>query len=311
MQVDFDYLDSLSVEPVLNPRTGVPLKPRWLKVDKVHGDRLYDIKKALRTDTLFTVCEEARCPNIAECWNSGTATFMVLGDTCTRACRFCAVKTGDPGGLIDAEEPAKVAENVAVMGLDYAVITMVDRDDLSDGGAEHVSQVVAAIHEKSPRTRVEVLAGDFLAKPECLNRLVEAGRGLDVFAHNVETVERLTPRVRDARASYRQSLRTLEISRALRPATLTKSAIMLGLGEDALEISQTLQDLRSSGVDIVTIGQYLQPTRKHLRIKRFVHPLEFDYWKTFAQSIGFRAVASGPLVRSSYKAAHLFPDAPK
>jgi lipoic acid synthetase len=307
MQVDFDYLDSLSVEPVLHPTTGVPLKPRWLKVDKVHGDRLYNIKRNLRADTLHTVCEEARCPNISECWNAGTATFMVLGDTCTRGCRFCAVKTGDPKGVVDDDEPDHVAGQIASMGLDYAVITMVDRDDLPDGGAAHVARVIKAIHSKSPRTLVEVLAGDFSANAECLSVVIEAGRGLEVFAHNVETVERLTPRVRDARAGYRKSLLTLETSRVLRPQTLTKSAIMLGLGEDALEIAQTLQDLRSVGVDIVTIGQYLQPTRRHLRIKRFVHPLEFDYWKSYAESIGFKAIASGPLVRSSYKAAHLFP----
>lgn len=307
MQVDFDYLDALSVEPVVNPVTGMPLKPRWLKVDKVHGDRLYGIKRALRGDTLHTVCEEARCPNISECWNSGTATFMILGDTCTRGCRFCAVKTGDPGGFTDPHEPMKVAEQVAAMGLDYAVITMVDRDDLPDGGSRHVADVIRAVHDRAPSTRVEILAGDFGAEASSISAVVDAGRGLDVFAHNVETTERLTPRVRDARASYRKSLRTLEMARHLRPGTLTKSAIMLGLGEDALEIAQTLQDLRDVGVDIVTIGQYLQPTKRHLRVKRFVHPLEFDYWQRFAQDAGFRAVASGPLVRSSYKAAHLFP----
>jgi lipoic acid synthetase len=309
MQVDYSYLESLSVDPILNPRTGVPLKPRWLKVDKVHGDRLYGIKRALRTDTLHTVCEEAKCPNISECWNVGTATFMVLGDTCTRGCRFCAVKTGNPGGLVDEDEPAKVAANIAAMALDYAVITMVDRDDLDDGGAGHVAAVIQAVQQDSPGTRIEILAGDFLARAENIAQILDAGTGLDVFAHNLETVQRLTPRVRDARASYKQSLKTLELSKALRPATLTKSAIMLGLGEDYMEVEETLRDMRNAGVEIVTIGQYLQPTRKHLRIKRFVHPLEFDYWRDFAQSIGFRGVASGPLVRSSYKASHLFPGA--
>lgn len=308
MQADYALLESLSVEPTLNPRTGVPLKPHWLKADRVHGDGLYAIKKKLRGDRLFTVCEEARCPNISECWNVGTATFMILGDTCTRGCRFCAVKTGDPGQWTDPEEPAKVARNIEIMQLDYAVITMVDRDDLADGGAGHVARVVESVRITSPRTRLEVLAGDFRADPNHLRTVVEAGGGLDVFAHNIETVERLTPRVRDARASYRQSLHALEIARRERPTTYTKSAIMLGLGEDFMEIEQALKDLRSVGVDIVTIGQYLQPTRKHLRIKRFIHPREFAYWKEFAEQLGFQGVASGPLVRSSYKASHLFPD---
>ena len=307
MQVDYAFLESLSVEPVLNPRTGVPLKPSWLKAERVKGERLYNLKRNLRSDRLVTVCEEAICPNISECWNVGTATFMILGDTCTRGCRFCAVKTGDPGGITDPDEPQKVAEHVYELKLDYAVITMVDRDDLHDGGAQHVAAVIEAVQEKNPRTRIEVLAGDFLAKDSSLCQVVQAGRGLDVFAHNLETVRRLTPRVRDARASYDQSLKTLERAKALRPAAFTKSAIMLGLGEDFMEIEQTLKDLREVGVEIVTIGQYLQPSKKHLRIKRFVHPREFDFWKEFAQSIGFRGVASGPLVRSSYKASHLFP----
>jgi lipoic acid synthetase len=307
MQADYAFLESLSVEPTLNPRTGVPLKPGWLKADRIHGDGLYAIKKTLRGDRLYTVCEEARCPNMSECWNVGTATFMILGDTCTRGCRFCAVKTGDPGQWTDPEEPLKVARNIQAMQLDYAVITMVDRDDLPDGGAQHVSNVVAAVRSTSPKTRVEVLAGDFHANQNHLRTVVTAGGGLDVFAHNIETVERLTPRVRDARASYRQSLQALDIARSERTATYTKSAIMLGLGEDFMEIEQALNDLRSVGVDIVTIGQYLQPTRKHLKIKRFVHPQEFAYWKEFAEQLGFLGVASGPLVRSSYKASHLFP----
>lgn len=307
MNVDYEYLESLSVDPVLNPRTGTPIKPRWLKADQIQGERLYGIKRALRKDTLHTVCEEARCPNISECWNSGTATFMILGDTCTRGCRFCAVKTGNPGGVVNPEEPSRVAENIAAMELDYAVITMVDRDDLHDGGASHVADVLRAVHQRCPKTAVEVLAGDFRANPRDLDVVLHAGRGLDVFAHNLETVSRLTPRVRDARASYEQSLRTLALAKSLRPNTLTKSAIMLGLGEDVMEIEQTLRELREVGVEIVTIGQYLQPTKKHLRVKRFVHPLEFEFWKKFAESIGFRGVASGPLVRSSYKAAHLFP----
>ncbi len=307
MSADYAYLESLSVEPEINPRTGLPLKPRWLKVDQVQGDRLYDIKRNLRGDRLYTVCEEARCPNISECWNVGTATFMILGDTCTRGCRFCAVKTGNPGGVTDPEEPHHVARNVALMGLDYAVITMVDRDDLPDGGADHVRQVIEAIQMKCPQTVIEILAGDFKADAGALETVVTAGRGLEVFAHNVETVERLSPRVRDARASYRQSLESLRHIKEIRPGTYTKSAIMLGLGEDFMEIEQTLKDLREVGVEIITLGQYLQPSRKHLRIKRFVDPREFEYWKSFAEDLGFTGVAAGPLVRSSYKASHLFP----
>lgn len=307
----YAHLATLSVEPELNPRTGRPLKPHWLKVERVHGDTLYGIKRSLRSDKLFTVCEEARCPNIAECWNAGTATFMILGDTCTRGCRFCAVKTGNPAGLLDSEEPAKVAQNVADMKLDYVVITMVDRDDLPDGGAEHIAKTVSAIQEKNPHIVLEILAGDFRGVEESLRTVVYGGRGVDVFAHNLETVRRLSPRVRDARAKYDQSLKVLENAKTLKPGIYTKSAIMLGLGEDFSEIEATLRDMREADVDIVTIGQYLQPTTKHLSIKRFVHPDEFKHWKSFAESIGFKGVASGPLVRSSYKAAHLFPSRPR
>jgi len=300
-------LSDLSVTPQINPRTGRPLKPSWLKVERVQGDRLFEIKRNLREGKLFTVCEEAKCPNISECWNAGTATFMILGDTCTRGCRFCAVKTGNPGGLLDDSEPQKTADNIRTMGLDYAVITMVDRDDLPDGGAAHIARTTLAIQQTTPHVILEILAGDFQGREEPLTTVLNAGRGLDVFAHNLETVRRLTPRVRDARAKYDQSLRVLENVKKIRPATFTKSALMLGLGEEAAEIEQALKDIRAAGVEIVTIGQYLQPTPKHLTIKRFVHPTEFDHWKTVAESLGFKGVASGPLVRSSYKAAHLFP----
>jgi lipoyl synthase len=291
----------------INPRTGKPLKPKWLKVERVQGDRLYEMKRALRGDKLFTVCEEAKCPNISECWNSGTATFMILGDTCTRACRFCAVKTGNPQGLLDENEPLKTAQNIQKMKLDYAVITMVDRDDLPDGGAAHIGKTLESIQELNPNVIIEILAGDFQGNQTSLKVILEAGRGLEVFAHNLETVRRLTPRVRDARAKYDQSLEVLANSKKLRPQTFTKSALMLGLGEESPEIEATLQDMRAVGVEIITIGQYLQPSNKHLNIKRFVTPEEFNHWKTVAQSLGFKGVASGPLVRSSYKAAHLFP----
>ena len=298
---------ALSVEPVLNPRTGVPLKPHWLKVDQIHGDTLYGIKRSLRSEKLYTVCEEARCPNIGECWNAGTATFMILGDTCTRGCRFCAIKTGNPGGLLDPLEPQKTADSILKMNLNYAVITMVDRDDLDDGGAAHIAQTISAVHTTTPHVIVEILGGDFRGKKEPLLKVLDAGRGLDVFAHNIETVRRLSPRVRDARAQYDQSLGVLRYAKEMRPSLYTKSAIMLGLGEESHEILESLHDLRANGVDIITIGQYLQPTPKHLTVKRFVHPTEFQHWKQVAESLGFLGVASGPLVRSSYKAAHLFP----
>lgn len=301
-------LTDLSVTPEINPRTGKPLKPKWLKSEQIKGERLYEIKRNLREGQLYTVCEEARCPNISECWNSGTATFMILGDTCTRGCRFCAVKTGNPAGLLDSNEPMNTALNIKRMKLDYAVITMVDRDDLPDGGAAHIGRTIEAIQAENPGLILEILAGDFQGKEEPLRTVLYAGAGLDVFAHNLETVRRLSPRVRDARAKYDQSLSVLKNSKTLRPETFTKSAIMLGLGEEAAEIEECLQDMRNVGVEIVTIGQYLQPSSKHLTIKRFVHPDEFKHWEKVAISLGFKGVASGPLVRSSYKAAHLFPE---
>ncbi|MBX9703506.1 MAG: lipoyl synthase [Silvanigrellaceae bacterium] len=308
IQERYAKLSSLAVIPEINPRTGTPLKPKWLKVDLTGGETLYQIKNNLREKRLYTVCEEAKCPNISECWNSGTATFMILGDVCTRACRFCHVKTGNPEGLLDKEEPLKVAQTIHTMGLSYAVITMVDRDDLPDGGAEHIARTLVAIQELTPKTRVEILAGDFQGNSHALERVICAGRGLDVFAHNLETVRRLSPRVRDARAKYDQSLEVLKTALKIAPQgqLFTKSALMLGLGEEFNEVEETLKDLRSVGVEIVTIGQYLQPTKKHLSVKRFVHPAEFKFWREYALELGFKGVAAGPLVRSSYKASHLF-----
>jgi lipoic acid synthetase len=282
-------------------------KPPWLKTPIPHGDVLVSIKRKLRKGQLHTVCEEAKCPNIAECLNAGTATFMILGDTCTRGCRFCNVKTGNPGGVLDADEPQKVAETIRDMGLDYIVLTMVDRDDLSDGGAAHIAKTVSAIKELSPNIIIEILAGDFRGNQDSLRTVLFAGNGLNTFAHNLETVRRLSSRVRDAKASYEQSLDVLRNAKSIRPESFSKSGIMLGLGEEHADIEQCLRDMRSVGVQIVTIGQYLQPTPRHLPVARFAHPEEFDHWKTFAESIGFLAVASGPLVRSSYRAANLFP----
>lgn len=301
-------LAALAVKPEYNLKTGRALKPSWLKVGLTSGEVLYSIKKDLRNKKLYTVCEEARCPNISTCWNTGTATFMIMGDTCTRGCRFCHIKTGNPQGILDPDEPLKISESIKSMQLKYAVITMVDRDDLNDGGAAHIAKTIEFIQNENPGTIVEILSGDFRGVEESIKQVVWAGRGLDVFAHNVETVRRLSPRVRDARAKYDQSLNVLEFALKTGPKGMyTKSAIMLGLGEDFFEIEETLLDLRNVGVEIVTIGQYLQPTPKHLTVKRFVHPDEFKFWELTAKNMGFKAIASGPLVRSSYKASELFP----
>lgn len=305
---EYQQVFSQSVTPELHPRTNrIIRKPEWLKSSLVQGETLFQIKQNLRENRLYTVCEEAKCPNISDCWNAGTATFMIMGDVCTRGCRFCHIKTGNPNGWLDLEEPFKVAHSIQAMNLDFAVITMVDRDDLPDGGAEHIGKTIEAIQKANPKTRIEILAGDFRGQTASLHPILYAGRGLDVFAHNVETVRRLSPRVRDARAKYDQSLHILAHAKKSGPASLvTKSAVMLGLGEEGEEVYATLQDLRQVGVDIITIGQYLQPTPKHLSVKRFVHPSEFDFWSEAAKRLGFRGVASGPLVRSSYKANHLF-----
>ena len=278
-------------------------KPDWLKVPAPGGERHAGLKTLLRKRGLHTVCEEARCPNLGECWAMGTATVMLLGDTCTRGCRFCAVATGNPRGRIDAQEPRRTAEAVAELGLDYLVVTTVDRDDLPDGGAAHLAETLRRIREASPATRLEFLVGDFRGRRESFETLLASGP--DVFAHNLETVARLTPTVRDRRASYRQSLDVLRTSRAISPRIPTKSSLMLGLGETDKEIRATLRDLRSAGVDFLTLGQYLRPTPKHLPVERFVTPAEFEAWRVEAEGFGFRHVSSGPLVRSSYKAAEL------
>ena len=279
-------------------------KPKWLQTTIPHGATYFKIVDNLRSRNLVTVCQEAKCPNISQCWNTGTATFMVLGDTCTRACRFCHIKTGNPQGFVDFQEPQRVADSVAVMGLDYAVITMVDRDDLEDGGAEHLARVVAEVRKVRPQIKVELLTSDFAGAERPLQTIAKCAP--QVFAHNIETVERLTPRVRDARASYRQSLAVLNNFKRLRPEIFTKSSLMLGLGEQREEIEQTLDDLRQQRVDLLTLGQYMRPTRKHLTVKRYLPPQEFNELQNYAESLGFQAVASGPLVRSSYRAKDFF-----
>jgi lipoic acid synthetase len=279
-------------------------KPAWLKVPIPSGPTTARLEKLLRDRNLHTVCEEARCPNMGECWDSGTATFMVLGDTCTRGCRFCAVKTHANGTPIDPDEPDKVAEACAAMGLRYVVLTMVDRDDLPDGGAGHVAATIAAIKRRDPELLVEALVGDFQGRPDQIEAVLAGGP--DVFAHNVETVLRLTPRVRDHRCSYVRSLAVLRAAKTLRPGIVTKSSVMLGLGESEREVEQAMDDLREHGVDVVTFGQYLRPTLKHLPVKEHVTPARFKALEQRALGKGFLYVASGPLVRSSYKAAEFY-----
>ena len=276
-------------------------KPAWLKTPIPTGETYFNIKRDLRERKLYTVCEEAKCPNIGQCWNANTATFMVLGEVCTRGCRFCNVKTGDPNGWLDDAEPRQVAESSAVMKLKYVVITMVDRDDLPDGGAAHVARVIREVRATNPGILIELLAGDFKGSEEALKTIL--AERPEVYAHNIETIERLSPRVRDARANYRQSIEALRRVRELADyRVFTKSAIMLGLGEEEAEVEVSLGDLREAGVEFINMGQYMRPTNKHLSIKRFAHPDEFDRLGKYAESIGFIAVASAPLVRSSYKA---------
>jgi lipoyl synthase len=275
-------------------------KPPWLRAPLAVGAEFAAVKQIVREHRLSTVCEEAKCPNIGECWNAGTATIMLMGAVCTRACRFCAVDTGNPRGWLDAEEPENVARSVALMRLKYVVLTSVNRDDLPDGGAAHYAAAVRAIKRRNPDTAVEALTPDFQGVLSDVRTVVDSG--LDVFAQNVETVERLTHPVRDPRAGYRQTLDVLEHAKAHRPAILTKTSLMLGLGETDDEIRQTMADLRRISVDILTLGQYLRPTPNHLNIERFVAPAEFDQYRDWALSLGFLECVSGPLVRSSYRA---------
>jgi lipoyl synthase len=279
-------------------------KPAWLKVKAPGGENYTRLKETLRSKDLYTVCEEARCPNMGECWSSGTATVMLLGHTCTRGCRFCAVTTGNPRGFVDPREPENVAAAIASSGLRYVVLTMVDRDDLLDGGAAHVAETVRLLHEYDKNLLVETLVGDFGGRKQDLAVLLEGGP--DVYAHNIEVPRRLTPLIRDQRCDYDLSLRTLKFAKERAPARFTKSSIMVGMGETDEEVVETLRDLRENGVDIVTLGQYLRPTPKHAAVARFVEPSTFAEYERVAQGLGFEFVASGPLVRSSYHAAEGF-----
>jgi lipoic acid synthetase len=286
------------------PKPSKPSKPDWLKIRPPAGENYLDLKKLLKSLNLFTVCEEARCPNIAECWGGGTATFMLMGDTCTRGCRFCAVKTGNPRGKIDTDEPKKVAYAISKLGLRYVVITSVDRDDMPDHGSGHFAETISNLKIHDPELMIEVLTPDFLGNREWIEKIVRAGP--DVYAHNIETVRRLTPKVRDPRATYEQTLRVLSLVKEINPKSYTKTSIMMGLGEEDSEVIQTLKDLRGVGCDVVTFGQYLQPTPRHLKVTEFVTPEKFKYWKSVSDEMGFLYTASGPLVRSSYRAGEFF-----
>ncbi|MDE0193195.1 MAG: lipoyl synthase [Gammaproteobacteria bacterium] len=276
-------------------------KPPWLRV-RIGGNGEYaNVLRTVREHRLATVCEESHCPNIGECWNAGTATLMLMGEVCTRACRFCAVDTGNPKGWLDDEEPHNAAESVALMGLKYVVLTSVDRDDLPDGGADHYAACVRAIKARCPGTTVEALTPDFQGDTTAVDVVVDSG--VDVFAQNLETVRRLTHVARDPRAGYGQTLDVL--AHAASRDVVTKSSLMLGLGETDAEIREAMADLRRHGVDLLTLGQYLQPTRNHLRVARWVHPDEFDEYRLWGLDAGFREVAAGPLVRSSYRADEL------
>jgi lipoyl synthase len=279
-------------------------KPSWLKVKAPSGENYTRIKDLLGELKLATVCQEAKCPNMGECWSGGTATFMLMGEVCTRGCRFCHVKTGNPKGAIDQFEPEKVAYSISQMNLNYVVITSVDRDDLEDQGSSHFARTVTTIKKLQPDLIVEILTPDFRGNKELIELLADSEP--DVFAQNIETVRRLTPSVRDPRAGYDQTMSVLKIVKDYKPNMYTKSSLMLGLGETDEEILETLKDLRNVHCDVITFGQYLQPTERHLKVIEYITPEKFQYWKEVAESMGFLYVASGPLVRSSYRAGEFF-----
>ncbi|HEY5258968.1 MAG TPA: lipoyl synthase [Candidatus Baltobacteraceae bacterium] len=296
---------AIEIDLIAGAQTPRVRKPDWLRVSLPNGEEYDRVRAEVNSLKLNTVCKEAACPNIAECWGAGTATIMILGDICTRGCRFCNVKTGNPRGIVDWDEPQRVAEAVRDLGWKYLVLTAVDRDDLKDGGAEIFAQTVRAIHGMVPGSKVEILSGDYRGDLAALDVVMDARP--DVFAHNLETVRRLSPKVRDKRATYDQSLRVLRHAKNRAPARYTKTSLMLGLGETDAEIEQAMDDARGVGVDIFTMGQYLQPTKKHLPVVEFVTPQHFDDLGRLAKSKGFHQVVSSPLSRSSYHAEQAFP----
>lgn len=295
------------------PATPRPRHPRWIRAHAPSGEAYARLKGLVRGLQLHTVCEEALCPNIGECWSAGTATIMILGDTCTRACRFCAVRTGNPGGTVDAAEPARVADAMAQLNLNHVVITSVDRDDLPDGGAAIFAETVRLIRAAAPRTRVEVLTPDFGGVAMHIEQVVRAEP--HVFGQNLETVRRLSPIVRDRRAGYDLTLGVLRLIKNLAPRLHTKSSLLLGLGERPEEVLETMQDLRNAHVDFLAIGQYLQPAahRRHFPLAEYITPEQFASYHASGMEMGFRHIAAGPMVRSSYKAweAGLLDDSPE
>ncbi|KAI5058936.1 hypothetical protein GOP47_0025255 [Adiantum capillus-veneris] len=300
--------DPYSVE-VGTKKNPIP-KPPWMKRIIPGGDKYTAIKAKLRELNLHTVCEEAKCPNIGECWSGGetgtaTATIMILGDTCTRGCRFCAVKTSRTPPPPDPEEPAKVADAIAAWGLDYIVITSVDRDDLADQGSNHFAETVEKLKARKPNMLVEALVPDFRGDKDCVQRVARSG--LDVFAHNIETVEELQGVVRDRRANFQQSIDVLKMAKSMAaPGTLTKTSIMLGCGETPAQVIRTMERVKDAGVDVMTFGQYMRPTKRHMPVSEYVTPDAFEDYRKIGMDMGFRYVASGPLVRSSYKAGEFY-----
>jgi len=279
-------------------------KPSWLKIKLEKKDNFSDVKDILKENNLVTVCEEAHCPNISECWNSGTATFMIMGNSCTRACKFCAVKTAFPGKPLDKEEPKKIANVLKKWNLDYVVITSVDRDDLKDQGSNHFSDCIREVRKENPSILIEVLIPDFKGQKELIKNVIDVKP--NVIGHNIETVERLQKFVRDPRANYNQSLGILKYVKEVDDEIYTKSSIMLGLGETEEEVTKAMKDLREINVDFLTLGQYLRPSLKHIEVKEYVSPDKFNFYKKIGEELGFLYVASGPFVRSSYKAGEFF-----
>lgn len=295
----------IKVNPDLEVPSGVQKKPEWFKVRLQEGERFQTIDGLVKKHKLATVCSEARCPNIYECWNKGTATFMLMGDTCTRACKFCHVKSGSPKGWLDVDEPKKIRESVSLLGLSYVVLTSVNRDDLPDEGSTHFAETVRELKKLEKAPLVETLTPDFRKTQNAsIERMI--GSGVDVLAHNIETVRRLVPWVRDGRCSHDLSLNFHKITKSISPKTVSKSSIMLGLGETEEEVLDAMAELRDVGVDVVTLGQYLQPTKNHHPVVRYVRPEEFKSYEERGLEMGFRFVASGPMVRSSYRAAEVF-----
>ena len=279
-------------------------KPQWLKTRPPSGDNYRRLRLISSELGLHTVCEEAKCPNIGECWGGGTATFMLLGEVCTRGCRFCAVESGNPNRVVDEFEPVKIAMALEKMNLSYVVLTSVDRDDLPDGGAAHFAKTIIETKKKNPGMLIEVLTPDFAGNLVAVKTIVDAKP--DVYAHNIETVRRLQKTARDGRAGYEQSLRVLEAVKKFNPDIFTKSSIMLGLGESRDEVVESMKDLRKIGVDVLAIGQYLRPSSWHLKVQEYIPPETFEEYKQIGESLGFSYVAAGPLVRTSYRAGEFF-----